>query len=80
MYLTPNWRIFIADIFQLMLQDKVWIIGVTANLNPNNTFKLVPVLGSFCFPLAKHDSRILKDCIFQWISIDCQKIPLDSYS
>ena len=41
--------------------------SVTADFDLNNRFKSIPVLGSFCFPLAKQDSRISKVCIFQFV-------------
>ena len=49
--------------------------NVTADSNPNNWFKLMPVLGPSCLPLIKQDSNFRKDCIFYW----CEIALLDRY-
>ena len=60
--------------------EKLRVKSMTADLKLKNRFKLVPVPGLSCFPLAKQDSKFWKDCIFQLFSIDSEIARLDSCS
>ena len=39
---------------------------VTADLNPNNGLKILPVVGPPCFPLERQGSHCLLDCFLRW--------------
>ena len=54
-------------------------VTLTGDIKLNNEFKLASDRGLSCFALAKQDPTVSKDCIFQFVSVDSEIAPLDSY-